>query len=315
MARPFEWFSYSLGGASVAALRDLPEGTVNPKQEQSAQHLDLGSAAAAHRHCYVMQCSASADGSVVAAALSNNTVKLYRPGDLASVHGSAAVASTRAQVQRTLSYPDRNAATSKAGGGKRLGSRGASSGCITECRFSPAHPDGALLYACSTDGTLAGWDTRVRLPPVTSSVDGGGGAWAAGQGAVFYVTAPQRSPVACFDVGCGGMLIAAGTDVGDESAVLFWDVRSQRLLGKFEESHNDAVTQLRFAPAGSGSAAAAASGAAGSPGDAHLLTASVDGLVCWFDTTISGEEVRACWEWGVGTGRLRCKTGLWCFGA
>jgi hypothetical protein len=86
----------------------------------------------------------------------------------------------------------------------------------------------------------------------------------------------QQGAVTSIDVGCGGMLVAAGTetDPGINSKVMFWDIRSSNVLGSYGVSHSDVITQVCFSPTNNN----------------HLATASLDGLVCWFNVTRAGEE-------------------------
>lgn len=50
-----------------------------------------------------------------------------------------------------------------------------------------------------------------------------------------------------FDVCPNNRLLAAGTDLTDgDPYILFWDIRSVKLLGAYWESHTDDITQVSF---------------------------------------------------------------------
>ncbi|RLN92364.1 hypothetical protein BBJ28_00010730 [Nothophytophthora sp. Chile5] len=71
-------------------------------------------------------------------------------------------------------------------------------------------------------------------------------------------------------IGCGETLLATGTD----EKALFFDVRTGKKLGEYGESHVDAVTKVRFHPTQ----------------PAFVVTASEDGVVCFFDCRIPDED-------------------------
>lgn len=53
-------------------------------------------------------------------------------------------------------------------------------------------------------------------------------------------------PLSCFDVSCGGRFLAGGTDVlKDDAFILFWDIRSTKLLGGYWDTHQGDITQVR----------------------------------------------------------------------
>ena len=116
---------------------------------------------------------------------------------------------------------------------------------------------GAIVWSCSENGIIAAWDV-MRSP-----------------GSVASFGETRRAPFGCISVGLGGTLIAAGTDEGSESRIMFWDVRRlQEPLTIFDESHSDSITQLCFSPNGSTS----------------MISGSVDGLVCAFDLSKPSES-------------------------
>ncbi|OWZ22299.1 hypothetical protein PHMEG_0003021 [Phytophthora megakarya] len=71
-------------------------------------------------------------------------------------------------------------------------------------------------------------------------------------------------------IGCGETLLATGTD----ELALFYDVRTGKQLGQYGESHVDAITKVRFHPTQ----------------QAFIVTASEDGVVCFFDCRIPDED-------------------------
>ncbi|GMF09752.1 unnamed protein product [Phytophthora lilii] len=81
---------------------------------------------------------------------------------------------------------------------------------------------------------------------------------------------PVGAEVWSLSVGCGETLLAAGTD----ERALFYDVRTGRKLGEYGESHVDAITKVRFHPTH----------------PAFVVTASEDGVVCFFDCRIPDED-------------------------
>lgn len=81
---------------------------------------------------------------------------------------------------------------------------------------------------------------------------------------------PTGAEVWSLDVGCGETLLAAGTD----ERALFFDVRSGAKLGEYGECHVDAITKVRFHPTAL----------------AFVVTASEDGVVCFFDCRVPDED-------------------------
>ncbi|XP_011033552.1 PREDICTED: WD repeat-containing protein 89 homolog [Populus euphratica] len=103
-----------------------------------------------------------------------------------------------------------------------------------------------LLHSCSSDGTIRAWDTRTFQQ--VSCMDSG-------------------SSQEIFSFSFGGSndnLLAAGA----KSQVLFWDWRNGKQVACLEESHTEDVTQVHFVPDNRN----------------KLLSASVDGLMCIFNT-------------------------------
>lgn len=57
----------------------------------------------------------------------------------------------------------------------------------------------------------------------------------------------QNKTFNCFDVSSNDRLLVGGTDlVGSDSFILFWDIRGQKMLGGYWESHSDDITQVCY---------------------------------------------------------------------
>ncbi|EEF39247.1 WD-repeat protein, putative [Ricinus communis] len=116
---------------------------------------------------------------------------------------------------------------------------------INQIAFS-ASSSPHVLHSCSSDGTMRAWDTRTFRQ-------------------VSCITAAASQEIFSFSFGGStDNLLAAGS----KSQILFWDWRNKKQVACLEESHTDDVTQVHFVP-GHGN---------------KLLSASVDGLMCIFDT-------------------------------
>nr|XP_004290782.2 PREDICTED: WD repeat-containing protein 89 homolog [Fragaria vesca subsp. vesca] len=103
-----------------------------------------------------------------------------------------------------------------------------------------------VLHSCSSDGTIRLWDTRT-FQQVSSF--------------------PSGSGAEIFSFSFGGSsnnLLAAGCN----SQILLWDWRNDKQVACLEDSHVEDVTQVHFIP----------------DHQSKLLSASVDGLICIFDT-------------------------------
>lgn len=120
------------------------------------------------------------------------------------------------------------------------------SGTINQISFSvPSTPH--VLHSCSSDGTIGSWDVRT-LQQVSS------------------INAGPSQEIFSFAYGGSNMnLLAAGC----KSQIRFWDWRNRKQVACLEESHVEDVTQVHFIPGHQG----------------KLASASVDGLVCIFDTS------------------------------
>ncbi|KAL5701252.1 Protein gts1 [Ranunculus cassubicifolius] len=129
--------------------------------------------------------------------------------------------------------------------GQYIGECTGHSAPINQISFSaPSNPN--LLNSCSSDGTIRAWDIR-SFNQVS--------LWNAG------------SLQEVFSFSFGGSsdnLLAAGC----KTEVLIWDWRKGKRIACLEESHVEDVTQVHFSPDYRN----------------KLISASVDGLICKFDT-------------------------------
>ncbi|XP_062088461.1 WD repeat-containing protein GTS1 isoform X2 [Humulus lupulus] len=103
-----------------------------------------------------------------------------------------------------------------------------------------------VLHSCSSDGTVKAWDTRTFQE--VSSISAG----------------PSQEIFSFSFGGSTDNLLSAGC----KSQILFWDWRNKKQVACLEDSHVEDVTQVHFIPR--------------QPN--KLLSASVDGLICIFDT-------------------------------
>ncbi|XP_009801941.1 WD repeat-containing protein GTS1 [Nicotiana tabacum] len=129
--------------------------------------------------------------------------------------------------------------------GHYIGECNGHSSTINQIAFSgPSSPH--VLYSCSSDGTLRAWDTRSFQQ-------------------VFSVSGGPSQEIFSFSFGgANHNLLAAGCN----PQLLFWDWRTKRQVACLEDSHTEDVTQVHFIPGY----------------DDKLISASVDGLICLFDT-------------------------------
>ncbi|XP_047327522.1 WD repeat-containing protein GTS1 [Impatiens glandulifera] len=104
-----------------------------------------------------------------------------------------------------------------------------------------------ILHSCSSDGSLRSWDTRSF------------------QQVSCLNTGPSQEIFSFSFGGTSGNLVAAGT----KSEIFFWDWRTRKQVACLEDSHIDDVTQVHFIPGV----------------DNRLVSASMDGLICNFDTS------------------------------
>lgn len=125
---------------------------------------------------------------------------------------------------------------------------------MTNVRFSPDSDH--ILYTSSLDGKIKVWDLRN------------------GECTREFKDATLK-PLSCMDVSCNDRVLCAGTELVDGDAyLLFWDIRSRKLLGGYWESHTDDITSVAFHT---------------SEYDT-IASSSTDGLVNLFDLRQPNEE-------------------------
>ncbi|KAF4602526.1 hypothetical protein EYR40_005737 [Pleurotus pulmonarius] len=112
------------------------------------------------------------------------------------------------------------------------------------------------LISSGKDGLVSVWDQRSGAPSVQMTTYEGG-----------------NRPLLCCDVSVDGTLVAAGTDLqGDDAIILYWDVRKPNVpLRKHTYVHSDDITAVHFLKSPYGPVTAL-------PQDL-LLSASSDGLI------------------------------------
>ncbi|KDQ28880.1 hypothetical protein PLEOSDRAFT_1011799, partial [Pleurotus ostreatus PC15] len=112
------------------------------------------------------------------------------------------------------------------------------------------------LISSGKDGLVSIWDQRSGAPSVQMTTYEGG-----------------NRPLLCCDVSVDGTLVAAGTDLqGDDAIILYWDVRKPNVpLRKHTYVHSDDITAVHFLKNPYGAVTAL-------PQDL-LLSASSDGLI------------------------------------
>lgn len=130
---------------------------------------------------------------------------------------------------------------------------------ITDVKFSSKNEH--LLYSSSLDGTVKIHDIRSRTCVAELKDDSEGPS--------------ELKPLSSFDLSSDENFGSAGTELVDGDAfVLFWDIRSSKLLGGYWESHTDDITQVRFHPEEKNT----------------LATGSVDGIINVFDISKNCED-------------------------
>lgn len=101
----------------------------------------------------------------------------------------------------------------------------------------------------SRDETVRIWDTRTQRPSLSIAVN---------------------DQVWSMDVNADETVCVAGSN----ACAHFFDLRTGKRLGKYDESHVDAVTKVKFHPVH----------------ETHVVTASEDGIICLFDCRVALEE-------------------------
>ncbi|XP_049815632.1 WD repeat-containing protein 89 [Schistocerca nitens] len=130
---------------------------------------------------------------------------------------------------------------------------------ITDVKFSSKNEH--LLYSSSLDGTVKVHDLRSKTCVAELKDDSEGPS--------------MLKPLSSFDFSSDENFGSAGTELFDGDAfVLFWDIRTSKLLGGYWESHTDDITQVRFHPEEKN----------------KLATGSVDGIINVFDISKQCED-------------------------
>jgi WD40 repeat protein len=129
-------------------------------------------------------------------------------------------------------------------------------------RFAPNGQESNVLMTAGRDGTVRGWDLR-------------------SQSKVLEFKAPQDQPLSTLDCSADLNAVVAGMELeGDgpgDVRIFGWDVRNPgEVKMSYVESHGDTITELRFIPHAQSSSL--------------LLSASTDGLINIFDTSVAEED-------------------------
>lgn len=147
--------------------------------------------------------------------------------------------------------------------------------CITGLKFSPSNS--SILWTSSSEGCVKMWDVRSLECEMEFQ----------GKSEKSAVS----KPINCFDISCNERILCGGTELVDEGAfLLFWDIRGDKVLGSYWESHTDDITQVKF-----------------NPKQADIMaTAATDGLINVFDISQNTEDdaLTYCMNAEVTVGKL-----------
>ncbi|KAI8818402.1 WD40-repeat-containing domain protein [Fimicolochytrium jonesii] len=137
---------------------------------------------------------------------------------------------------------------------------GSSRDVLSEVAFDTANP--SLLWSGSKSGHIKLWDLRSGEAGLTLD------------GRSYMISA--RAPVLCLAVNSTRTLLAAGTElVGEDAMIPIWDIRAHPTPATtFMECHSDDITQLRFHPSDPNA----------------MISGSTDGLICLYNLATLEED-------------------------
>lgn len=151
---------------------------------------------------------------------------------------------------------------------------------VTGIRFSDQDPN--ILYSSSLDGTICLWDIRKQEKPALLFKDD---------------TNQALKPLESFDINRDEQFICAGSAVvHDDAFLIFWDVRTSKLLGGYWNSHSDDITQVKFHPEKS----------------SQMASGGDDGLINIFDLSKSCEDDALMQTLNIGSSVGKFS---WCLGS
>ncbi|XP_076035552.1 WD repeat-containing protein 89 [Oratosquilla oratoria] len=146
---------------------------------------------------------------------------------------------------------------------------------LTGLIFSPEN--GNLICSSSGDGFVKLFDLRAdRFVKEYSHSEEGG----------------EKKPFLCVDLSSNERVVCAGSELmGEDSFLMFWDLRGDKLLGGYWESHSDDIIQVKFNPKKPDT----------------LASASTDGLINIFDISKPCEDdaLTYCLSADVAVDKLR----------
>jgi len=138
---------------------------------------------------------------------------------------------------------------------------------VTRAAFSKIDPN--LLFTSSKDCTVKLWDIRTPDKATIIFQDTSSASKHSGP------PSSAKKPILTFDTSQDSKVVCAGTEqMGEDSYLLFWDIRGGSLMGGYWESHEDDITCIKFHPSNNDS----------------LASGSTDGLVNVFDLSQGKED-------------------------
>lgn len=142
---------------------------------------------------------------------------------------------------------------------------------VTNVRFSPESDN--VLYSSSLDGKIKASLFFIKILMILNCIQQ---VWDLRSGeCTKELKDSTLKPLSCMDVSCNDRVFCGGTELVDGDAyLLFWDIRSRKLLGGYWESHTDDITSVAFHPSECDT----------------IASSSTDGLVNLFDLREPNEE-------------------------